>query len=83
MDKKNPLIAETNLNNYYDYTTRINFNDIGFKMAYSVEGYLDNKIKDDPRYVKLLARIFYKTDGKQHEKILDLHKCTEKDWSEF
>ena len=83
IDKKNPLIAELKETNFYDFNTRVNFNDMGYKMAFTVEGYLDGKIKDDPRYVKLLARMFYITDGETHEKILSLHKCTEEDWSEF
>ena len=52
-------------------------------MAWTVEGYLDKKRKDDPRYVKLLARILYITDDKAHEKILSVHECTDADWSEF
>ena len=83
MNKKNPLIAEIRESNFYDYHTRININEIGFKMAWAVEGYLDGKIKDDPKYVKLLARIVYKTDNKKHEKILSLHKCTDEDWDDF
>ena len=83
MDKKNPLIAELKETNFYDFNTRINLNDIGYKMAFTVEGYLDGKIKDDPKYVKLLARMVYITDGEAHEKVLTLHKCTDKDWSSF
>ena len=83
MDKKNPLIAELKETNFYDFNTRINLNEIGYKMAFTVEGYLDSKIKDDPKYVKLLARMVYITDGKAHEKVLTLHKCTDKDWSQF
>ena len=63
VDKKNPLISELKLNNFYDYSTRVDMNEIGFKMAFTVEGYLDKKIKDDPKYVKLLARMFYRIDG--------------------
>mgnify|MGYP001626560797 CR=1 FL=1 len=62
--KKNPLIAELKENNFYDFNTRVNLNEIGYKMAFTVEGYLDNKIKDDPKYVKLFARMVYITDGK-------------------
>ena len=83
IDKNNPSIAELKETNFYDFNTRVDLNEIGFKMAFSVEGYLDGKIKDDPRYVKLLARMIYKTDGESHEKILSLHKCTEKDWGDF
>ena len=64
--KKNPLIAELQEKNFYDFNTKIDFSEIGFKMAYTVEGYLDGKMKDNPRYVKVFARIFYKTDGKEH-----------------
>ena len=31
IDKKNPLIAEIRERNFYDYNTRVNLNDIGFK----------------------------------------------------
>ena len=82
-DKYNPNIAELKESNFYDFNERVNLQDIGFQMAFTVEGYLDKKRKDDPRYVKLLARIYYITDDKEHEKILSLHKCTDKDWSEF
>ena len=69
--------------NFYDYNTRINLYEIDFRMAFSVEGYLDEKIKDDPKYVKLLARMFYKKDGVPSEKILSLHKCDKRDWDQF
>ena len=83
IDKKNPMISQIRESNFYDFNTRININEIGFKMAFSVEGYLDKKNKDDPRYVKLMARMVYKVNGEAQEKVLKLHKCTEKDWSEF
>ncbi len=52
-------------------------------MAFSVEGYSDKKNKDDPRYVKLMARMVYKDNGEAKDKVLKLHKCTEKDWNKF
>ena len=53
-------------------------------MAFAVEGYLDNEIKDDPRYVKWIARIFGATkDQGTYEKIKEVHKCTEEDYSKF
>ena len=55
---KNPDVTEFQENNFYDYQTSIDLNAIEFKFAFTVEGYLDQKIKDDPKYVKLLARIF-------------------------
>ncbi len=83
LTKKNPLIAETKETNFYDYNTRVNLDEIGFKMAFSFEGYIDDKIKDDPRYVRLFARMYYKDEGVKSQKVLSLHKCTEQDWNQF
>ena len=77
LDKKNPLIAETKETNFYDFNTRINLNEIDFKMAFTVEGYQDKKIKDDPRYVKFIARMYYRIDGVKSYKLLDVHKCSD------
>ncbi len=41
VSKKNPLIAEIRESNFYDYTTRVNLKEIGFKSAFTIEGYLD------------------------------------------
>ena len=59
-EKKNSLIAETKQNNFHISSKKINFNKIGFKSAFSVKDYFVSKIKDDPRYVKLLARMFFR-----------------------
>ena len=58
IEYKNPDVTEFLEKNFYDYQTRIDLNEIGFKFAFTLEGYLDKKIKDDPKYVKLMARIF-------------------------
>ena len=46
--------------NFFDYQTKLDLTLIGFKMAFSVEGYLDSELKDDPRYVKYIVRIYGK-----------------------
>ena len=61
--KQNPFISETNEPNFYDYKTHINLNDIGFKLAFSVESYFDAEMKADPRYVKYIVRIFGIKEG--------------------
>ena len=45
-------------------------------MAFSVTGTVDGQVKNDPRYVKFMVRVFGKKDGVPHEKILDYHVCT-------
>ncbi len=83
VEAKGPSISEFKELNWYDYTTRLNLNDIDFKMAFSVEGYSDKKIKDNPMYVKLIAFLTYKIDGVESQDVLSLHKCTQEDWDEF
>ena len=50
-------------------------------MAWSVEGVLDKKNKDDPKYVKWIVRLIGKENGTWYEKILPHYKCTEDDYA--
>lgn len=67
----------------FDFTETTNLHDIGFRVAFSVRGYNTQELKDDPRYVKYLIRMFGKKDGKEFERLLPYHKCTDEDWKEF
>ena len=57
MSKHNPFISEIKEKNFFDYNTRLDLNEINFKMAFSIEGYLDKEVKNDPRYVKYIVRL--------------------------
>ena len=57
MDKYNPNISEVKEQNFYNSDTRLNLHDIGFRFAFSVEGYVDQMMRDDHRYVKYMVRI--------------------------
>ena len=83
MDKHNPFISEMTEKNIFDYTTRLNLNKVNFKMAFSVEGYLDKQVKDDQKYVKYIVRIFGKKDDVEYQQNIPFHKCTEDDWDQF
>ena len=61
----------------------LNINDRNLRFAFAFEGYLDRKIKNDPRYVKWIFRQSYKKDNKWSERILPYHECTEQDYAEF
>ena len=63
LDKYNPNISEVKEQNIYDSSVRLNLDDIGFRIAFAVEGYLDEKLRDDHRYIKYLARVLTKTGG--------------------
>ena len=83
MSKHNPFISEMTERNIIDYNTRLDLNEIGFKMAFSVEGYLDSEVRDDPRYVKYIVRIFGIKNGVEYQEMIPFHKCTEEDWDQF
>ena len=83
MSKHNPFISEITEQNFFDYETRLDLNEINFRMAFSVEGFLDREIKDDHRYVKYIVRIFGKRNNVEYQEMIPFHKCTDDDWDKF
>ena len=67
MDKHNPFISEITELNYFDFRTKLDFNEIKFRMAFSVEGYLDEQMKDDPRFVKYIVRLTGKRNNEPYQ----------------
>ena len=54
--KENPNVSEVNELDFYNFKEVLSLQEIDFKIAFSVEGYLDKEIKDEPKYVKYLVR---------------------------
>ena len=52
-------------------------------MAFAIEGYLDKKTKDDPRYVKYIARVVGVNQGHPYERLLPVRKCKDDDYDKF
>lgn len=50
--------------------------DIGFRIGFAVENYLESKLRIDPRYVKYMARIFTRADNVESETIIPYAVCT-------
>ena len=61
----------------------LNLNDIGFRIAFAVEGYLDEKLRDDHKYIKYLARVLTKTGGVASDTFIPVGKCTEDQIGQF
>ena len=40
---------------------------MGFRFAFTVENYLDRKVRDDPAYVKYIVMIITEKEGKVSE----------------
>ena len=56
--------------------TRLDLTEAKFNIAFAIEGYIDGQLKNDPRYVKYMARIFTKTNGVDGETIVPFDFCT-------
>ena len=83
VNRHNPNVSEATQLDFYNFEEVLSLKEIDFKFAFSVEGYHDREVKDDPRYVKYLVRTYGRKDGKEMENILPYHKCTEEDWDTF
>ena len=82
-DRHTPTVSQVLDKNVFDYNEQINLNEIKFRVAFSVEGYHSREMKNDPKYVKYLVRIFGKKGGVEYETFIPYQKCTEEDWAEF
>ena len=79
----NPNMSENMVQDYYSPLDKFNIAESGFKMAFSIENYLERVNKDDSRYVKWIVRVFGKKDNEEYEKVLPFHKCTDEDFATF
>ena len=79
----NPVINIYTETNYYSSTDKVNLSETGFRLAFSVEGFIDQIAKTDTSYVKWFVRLTGTTDGEEFEKVLSYHKCTDDDWKDF
>ena len=67
LGRDNPNVTKFLENNVYDYRDKLDLNEAKFRIAFSVEGFHDRKVRDDPRYVKYLARLYGRRDGERIE----------------
>ena len=51
-NRHNPLIAQTELQNFYSSENVVKLEEINFNIAWGVEGYLDRVAKDDEEFVE-------------------------------
>ena len=50
--RKDPTISESEIVNWYAQEDKVNLDAINFKFAFSIEGFVDRKNKNDPRYLR-------------------------------
>lgn len=83
MERHNPLVNAFEKQLFYDETERLDLHKDEIHIAFNVESLNGSETKDDPRYVKMLARLFTVKDGISSEQVLDLHPCTDEDLAAF
>ena len=76
--RANPQITVSTLQQYFDSSKIVNFDDIGFKVAFAVEQYDDNRAgKDDPNYVEWIVQLTQNIGKVETIFPLKFHKCTD------
>lgn len=82
--RKNPNINKYEILDFYENTDSVDLQEVGFKFAFTAENYMTGEMRDDPRYVKWIIRIFGKEEGTPpYERVLDYHKCTDDEYKQF
>ena len=76
------LASNKNLNlsifvdeHHFNKDDKYNLNESNFRIAVAIEGFRKKDMKDDPRFVKWIFRVYGKKDGEEYERILSSHKC--------
>ncbi len=83
LTKKNPTINVSTIPSFIDISDTVNFNDINFRLAFSIRSDITKELIDDHRYVKWIVRRRGVRDGEAFEEMLPFHKCTDADYEEF
>ena len=64
-------------------TEKLSLKKEGLLFAWSIEGYLDQELKDDPRYVKTIMRVAGRYNQTLYEHRLEYEKCTAEELKQF
>ena len=80
---RDPIINDSNIDGFFDKSTTLNFNEIGWRMAFTIEDGFHTRRIQDSRYVKWIVRLLKTKDGIKSEKRLSYHRCTAEDYASF
>ena len=75
-------MSQNLIENAFEPDLKFNLNDMNFRLAFTMEGVIDQERKNDPRYVKQYVRLFGKNPaGERNDRLIPFHECTEADLS--
>jgi len=80
---QNPTINDSKIDGFFESSETVNFNEINWKMAFSIENMGSRMAIDDSRYVKWIVRVYEVNGDVTSETRLPFHKCTAKDYAQF
>ena len=80
---RNPTINDSKIDGHFGNSETVYLNEIGWKMAFSIENMGTRDAINDPRYVKWIVRVYEKHGEVLSEKHLPFHKCTPEDYGQF
>ena len=80
VERRNPTISSFIERGAVTKDDVLNLKQVNVRFAFGIEGFLDKQLKDDPAYVKWIVRQVRNVDGKEMEKFLPYHKCTDEDY---
>ena len=63
IDRTYPFLQEIKLSEHYGTTDKLDLNEINYRIAFSFVLAKNKTLKDDPRYVNMLARTVRRVDG--------------------
>ena len=83
LQRHNPQVASFLEGGVLDSSLVFNFRDREWRFAFAIEGFLDKEPKEDPRYVKGLARLMWKREGVDGETVIPYHNCSPEELDAF
>lgn len=83
VDRQNPSVSQVLQQSYYSDSDEFNMQENRLKIAFTLENYIEQKKRLDPRYVKPFVRIVSSFDGEDIYKELHWHECTQADFDGF
>ena len=80
VNRANPTVSTWKEESVITSDDVLNFRDSNVRFAWAIEGVLDLKLKNDPRYVKTMFRLTGRKEGAAWERMIEAHEwhmCTE------
>lgn len=84
INRSAPIVANYTDQGAVSEYERLNLLDAGLTFAFGIEGFIDKELKNDPRYVRMLTRLYrFNDEGDVEETFVPHHICTPEDYKKL